>query len=179
MKCQQCEKPATFHITELTSGKPQEVHLCESCARNYLTETPSEEVEPAVGNLSGMLAQQMAVGETAEELARLERKACQKKLEFRKEGRLGCANDYSFFADELDPLIVNIHGETLHVGKVPKRAAGDQKTQTELIRLRRELKEAVQREEYERASELRDAIKALEEAEENAPAPKPQNSTEE
>ena len=103
MKCQQCEKPATFHITELTSGKPQEVHLCESCARNYLTETPSEEVEPAVGNLSGMLAQQMAVGETAEELARLERKACPvcgiTFLEFLKERRLGCANYYSFFAD--------------------------------------------------------------------------------
>ena len=24
MKCQQCDKPATFHITELTGGKPQD-----------------------------------------------------------------------------------------------------------------------------------------------------------
>ena len=33
MKCQQCEKPATFHITELTGGQPQELHLCEGCAK--------------------------------------------------------------------------------------------------------------------------------------------------
>ena len=33
MKCQKCERPATFHITELTGGKPQELHLCEEHAR--------------------------------------------------------------------------------------------------------------------------------------------------
>ena len=44
MKCQKCDKSATFHITELTGGKPQELHLCEEHAREYLTEpepTPS------------------------------------------------------------------------------------------------------------------------------------------
>ena len=177
MKCQQCEKPATFHITELTAGQPQEVHLCEQCARRYLTDA-SEPAPAATGNLSGMLAQQMAVGETAEELARLEKKACPvcgiTFLEFRKQGRLGCANDYSFFADELEPLILNIHGETLHLGKVPTRAAGDQQTQTEMIRLRREMKEAVGREEYERASELRDSIRRLEEKNQSAEADRPQ-----
>ena len=35
MKCQQCDKSATFHITELTGGKPQELHLCEEHARQY------------------------------------------------------------------------------------------------------------------------------------------------
>ena len=32
MKCQHCEKPATFHITDLVDGKPNELHLCEECA---------------------------------------------------------------------------------------------------------------------------------------------------
>ena len=32
MKCQRCDKSATFHITELTGGKPQELHLCEEHA---------------------------------------------------------------------------------------------------------------------------------------------------
>ena len=32
MKCQKCEKPATFHITDLVDGKPNELHLCEECA---------------------------------------------------------------------------------------------------------------------------------------------------
>lgn len=165
MNCQQCEKPATFHITELTEGEPQEVHLCEQCARTYLTDG-NEPEQAAVGNLSGMIAQQLAVGETAEELARLEQKTCPicgiSFLEFRKEGRLGCPNDYNFFSEELEPLVLNIHGETTHVGKVPKRTGGDRQKQTELIRLRREMKEAVTKEEYERASELRDSIHRLE-----------------
>ena len=32
MKCQKCDKPATFHITDLIDGKPNELHLCEECA---------------------------------------------------------------------------------------------------------------------------------------------------
>ncbi len=68
MKCQQCDKSATFHITELTGGKPQELHLCEEHARQYLTQ---QEDEPAVTpSLAGVLAHQLAVGQTAEELAR-------------------------------------------------------------------------------------------------------------
>ena len=37
MKCQYCEKPATFHITELTEPTgPQVMHLCEEHARGFL-----------------------------------------------------------------------------------------------------------------------------------------------
>ena len=39
--------------------------------------------------------------------------------EFRNQGRLGCPHDYVFFEKELDPLIMNIHGETTHTGKRP------------------------------------------------------------
>lgn len=165
MKCQKCDKSATFHITELSSGKPVELHLCEDHARSYLTET-DEEAAPAVSNLAGMLAQQL-VGETAEELARLEQKTCPvcgiTFLEFRKQGRLGCPNDYEFFRSELEPLITNIHGETQHMGKVPHHRGEDAGRKTELIRLRREMKEAVTNEQYERASELRDEIRRIEE----------------
>ena len=74
MKCQQCNKTATFHITELTKGKPQELHLCEEHARQYLTES---EEEPAVApSLAGVLAHQLAVGQTAEELAKLDQRSC-------------------------------------------------------------------------------------------------------
>lgn len=72
MKCQRCDKQATFHITELTGGKPQELHLCEEHARQYLTESDTEQQG---SNLAGALAQQL-VGGTAEELARLDQQAC-------------------------------------------------------------------------------------------------------
>jgi len=32
MKCDNCNKPATVHLTEIKSGKKIEKHLCEQCA---------------------------------------------------------------------------------------------------------------------------------------------------
>ncbi|QDS99730.1 UvrB/UvrC motif-containing protein [Adhaeretor mobilis] len=166
MKCQRCERPATFHITDLVDGEPNELHLCEECAQTYLTPTEEEaaEVMPA---MAGLLAQHLAVGESADDLKRLDQRACPvcgiTFLEFRKQGRLGCPHDYTFFAEELEPLLMNIHDDTQHIGKSPKCGAAGADQQTQIIRLRREMKEAVATESYERASELRDEIRALEE----------------
>lgn len=164
MKCQKCDKAATFHITELTGGKPQELHLCEEHARTYLTQNENEGTPSA--SLAGALAQQIAVGQTAEELARLDKKACPvcgiTFYEFRNQGRLGCPHDYVFFEKELEPLIVNIHGETEHAGKHPSKLRAGTDRRTDLIRLRREMKEAITHENYERASELRDEIRRIE-----------------
>jgi protein arginine kinase activator len=168
MKCQRCDKPATFHITELTAGKPQELHLCEEHARQYLTQSSSEPASATsmAAALAQQMAQHMTVGQTAEELARLDQQVCPvcgiTFYEFRNQGRLGCPYDYTAFDTQLQPLILNIHGETDHVGKTPKRCSGGSQQRTQLIRLRREMKEAVEAEDYERASQLRDEIRQIE-----------------
>jgi len=167
MKCQQCDKPATFHITELTGGKPQELHLCEDHARQYLTSSAGE--PSATGSMAAMLAHQMAVGQTAEELARLDQQSCPvcgiTFYEFRSQGRLGCPYDYVCFQTQLEPLIMNIHGELTHAGKHPRRPASGSEKRTQLIRLRRALKEAIEDEKYELASKLRDDIRRTEKEE--------------
>ncbi|MGD9647934.1 MAG: UvrB/UvrC motif-containing protein [Pirellulales bacterium] len=164
MKCQKCEKPATFHITELTSGKPQELHLCEDCARDYLTQPEGSETT-AAPSLAGQLAQHLAVGQTAQELARLDQQSCPvcgiTFFDFRNKGRLGCPHDYVCFQAELEKLLLNIHGETEHAGKRPARTPVGTDDQTQLIRLRREMKEAIDEERYERASELRDEMRKI------------------
>ena len=167
MKCQKCDRPATFHITDLVDGEPSELHLCEECAQSFLTpsqeDSQDQDVMPA---MAGLLAQHLAVGETADELARLDQRACPvcgiTFLQFRKQGRLGCPHDYVFFEKELEPLLMSIHDQTHHIGKSPKRCPHGADQQTQLIRLRREMKEAVSSEEYERASELRDKIREIE-----------------
>jgi len=160
LKCQQCDKTATYHITELTGGKPQELHLCEDHARHYLTAAEDEPEAPS--SLAGALAEQLSVSQTAEELARLDQLSCPvcgiTFYDFHSKGRLGCPHDYVCFAEELEPLIVNIHGDTQHVGKVPKHSAEGSERQTKLIQLRREIKEAVGEENYERAGKLKDEI---------------------
>ena len=164
MKCQHCEKPATFHITELTSEEPQEFHLCQDHAQIFLQK--SESSDSSAPTLANVLTQQLQVGQAAEELAALDKRTCPvcgiTFYEFRQHGRLGCAHDYVCFEAELDPLIVNIHDSNRHVGKKPKRGRHDTDSQTELIRLRREMKDAVGKEDYELASRLRDTIRKVE-----------------
>ncbi len=173
MKCQKCDKPATFHITDLVDGKPNELHLCEDCAHKFLAPAV-QEADETLPTMAGLLAQHLAVGETAEELARLDERTCPvcgiTFLEFRKQGRLCCPHYYVCFGSELEPLLLNIHGETRHVGKVPKRGANNAEQQTQLIVLRRQMKEAVASEEYERASKLRDEIRKIESTRETTKA---------
>src|SRR5688572_29794013 len=165
MKCQQCEKPATFHITELTGGQPQELHLCETCAKTYLTQGDSGNT-PVAPTLANVLAKQLQIGKAAEELAKLDQRSCPvcgiSFYEFRNQGRLGCPHDYVYFERELTPLIANIHGETQHIGKRPRGHEGGTDEQTQLIRLRREMDDAKQKEHYERAAKIRDQIRELE-----------------
>jgi len=172
MKCQQCDKQAVFHITELETGAVREVHLCEDHARAYLNQAEGAGgPEAAEGGVAGGT---LGVGQTADELAALDQKACDMCgitfFEFRNQGRLGCPHDYVHFAKELEPLIANIHGATEHTGRRPSRSpaapAGETEGTEELTRvigLRREMKDAIACEDYEKAKEDRDAIRAIEE----------------
>ncbi|NLF69090.1 MAG: DNA helicase UvrBC [Candidatus Anammoximicrobium sp.] len=165
MKCNKCEKPATFHITERVGGKEQweELHLCEDCAREYLSRS-SEPQESE--SLASALLQHLKIGQTAEELSKLDKKTCPvcgiTFYEFRHHGRLGCPNDYLCFQEQLEQLVENIHGATVHTGKRPKKSTCMLDKQTQLIRLRRDMRDAVHAEDYERASVLRDQIRELE-----------------
>ena len=163
MKCQKCAKPATFHITDIERGKPREYHLCDEHARQHLT--PSE--EPSETSAMGELAKKLAITPgVSREPSSADKQICPNCnitfLEFRNTGRLGCPYDYEVFRDELMPLLENIHDETRHSGKVPKRAPRNSQQQTTMIQLRNDLKRAVAAEDYESAARVRDQIRTLE-----------------
>jgi protein arginine kinase activator len=167
MKCQKCAKPATFHITDVVGkGKHREYHFCDEHARLHLA-PPDEVVEsPPISELAKKLALNVGASGTVREPSAADKQVCSvcqiTFLEFRNSGRLGCPYDYEVFRDELMPLLENIHGETRHSGKVPKRAPRNTQQQTALIQLRNELKRAVAAEDYEAAARLRDKIKSIE-----------------
>jgi protein arginine kinase activator len=162
MKCQKCTKAATLHITEIVSeDQIEELHLCEECAHKYLYE-PQQSKQTGIKQ-----APSAGASEEAEEPAVLNRE-CEvcglKFVDFRNTGRLGCPHDYNEFREELLPLLENIHGETRHCGKSPRRLPQAKQTQSELLQLRKQLLQAVNKEAYEEAARLRDRIRRLEES---------------
>lgn len=159
MKCQKCPKAASLHITEvLVDDQFEELHLCEECAHKYLYEPQQK---------SGAKSAEAVPTEEGDEVSGLNQRECPvcgiKFVEFRNSGRLGCPHDYQEFRDELAPLLENIHGETRHCGKTPRRLPQSKQMQTELLQLRKQLHQAVTKEAYEDAARIRDRIRHLEE----------------
>jgi protein arginine kinase activator len=161
-----------MHITELVSSKPaMQLHLCDECAHEYLSDP---QVKSEAGALAAAAGQHAAAQQAAaEDLSRLDQMICPvcgiSFLEFRKKGRLGCAFDYTAFAEELEPLIVSIHGESEHRGRAPQFGAENSVEWTKLIRLRSQLQDSIKEERYEEASRLRDQIKTVESTMPQAP----------
>jgi protein arginine kinase activator len=164
MKCQHCDKTATFHITELTHPEgPAILHLCEEHARDFFSQEGA--THPATA-LTNMLSKQLKLEKISEELAAVDNKQCPMCgitfADFRKGGRLGCPYDYIAFEDDLEPLLVNIQGATEHAGKIPHNLAGTPQRQFRLKQLKEEMKEAIDKEQYELAGKLRDRIASIE-----------------
>ena len=154
MKCQKCSKPATLHITEIEDGTPSEIHLCDECAREYLTHH--------VPTSAGGLAEHLTKLASEDDETDMACPGCGATWnEFRHSGRLGCPADYVAFAKGLLPLLESIHGATAHAGKTPRHAKPDGRRQAELRRLRQELKEAIAVEAYEQAARIRDRLREL------------------
>jgi len=158
MLCQHCKKQtATVHLTDLVKGEKNERHLCEECAaREGITVKPQMSLNEV---LNSFLMSQS----TVQELSKLKCPDCGTSfVEFRNQGLLGCANDYDAFGEALDSVIERSQdGQTQHIGKSPGAPAELDPVQKERLKLQRELRQAVETENYERAAELRDRLEEL------------------
>ncbi|MFC1706146.1 UvrB/UvrC motif-containing protein [Planctomycetota bacterium] len=168
MKCDSCDNNvATVHLTEIVNNKKKELHLCEECARSKGVSVKHSFTQASAP--SAPLANPPAIAKPkivlkADEFSGDSCPACGHTFgEFRKSGRLGCANDYAAFKRGLIPLLDKIHGHVTHAGKVPAHVHGRIARQKQIAQLREALNRAIQREEYEAAAELRDKIYKLEE----------------
>jgi protein arginine kinase activator len=169
MHCDFCNKPAVVHETTVRNGVKKEVHLCEEHAAEsgiampghqpinqiltqYVISHPSNDSDPNQG--------------TAARQAGVSRKTCpdcgMTYARFRKTGILGCASCYDAFGDQLAPLIERAQNAgTHHTGKAPRRSGKSIDQQLLRQRLIRQLDEAVEAEQYERAAKIRDMLNGL------------------
>lgn len=156
--CQRCKQTkATVHITDTFPTK-REQHLCEECAEKEGVilkqhHTTKEILQQFIKQKTGLDAGEGIVCSQCGLSFR----------EFQSKGQLGCPNDYEAFKDVLVPLIERAHeGATHHVGKVPSNVEPTVRREAGLLRLRRQLKDAVDQENYEVAARVRDEIQTLE-----------------
>ncbi|HHY81204.1 MAG TPA: hypothetical protein GX505_00800 [Clostridiales bacterium] len=164
MLCQECkQKPATVHMTKIINNHKTELHLCEDCARQR-----ESFINIPTFSVNDLIASFMDMGQAKPAFEKLSPSKCavcgMDFNQFKNIGRLGCQECYKYFGDELGPILRKIQGSTQHTGKVPKRSGSALLTKKQIQKLKAELKKAVEIEAYEKAAELRDKIRELEQS---------------
>ena len=161
MFCQNCESnKATNHIHTVVNGVVTDMYLCSECAKSINKSFQSDDM---FGLLSSFL--KSAAEPTAKKIVC---ECCGCSFEdISKTGKVGCGNCYKTFMKQLEPALIRIHGRTNHLGKRNsnmKYAESENNIEKnentdEIKKLKRELKTAIENEEYEKAAVLRDEIK--------------------
>lgn len=174
VKCDQCDNEATVHEVTRQNGVKFEKHLCEACAAQ-------QGISPQPMPIQQMMTKvtvTKGVGVTIQMGVAVPKQVCPAcRLtfqEFKQGGVVGCPECYRAFEEQLGPMIERAHeGGSKHTGKVPRRACKAEKGTTaaglsllqeraeRLLRIKKQLDDAVAHEQYERAAVLRDELRKL------------------
>jgi len=157
MLCDICNKhDATMHLTEIVNEKVTEMHICSSCAKTKAQELKEQlSIADLAGGLSG-------IAESRKDETTIKCTSCGLTYaDFRKKGRLGCAQCYTVFRQQLIPLLKRIHSSVHHAGKFPLRMASRMTLEAKTKELKEKLERAIKLEDYEEAARLRDEMRKL------------------
>ena len=157
MLCSICnKKEATVFFSKVDEhNKVQKMNLCEECSKEKEPEDPTSF---AFADLLLGLGASKEI-EQASEGAQLKCPRCGfTQSDFKKSGRLGCADCYLTFAEPLEGLLKTMHKGTKHVGKVPQVLQKGRDISNRLKSLQKDLDKAVAGENFEQAAKLRDEI---------------------
>jgi protein arginine kinase activator len=159
MLCNICkEKEATVHLTQIAGDKVQKVDLCEDCAKHKGVNDPT-------GFSLADLLMGIGASQEFEQATGGSDVKCSKcgftQADFKKTGRLGCAECFHTFADGLEGLLKTMHKGTRHVGKAPQALQQNRDLSDRLTTLQKKLAKAIEGENFELAATLRDEIKQM------------------
>ena len=161
-KCDQCDRPATYHAVEIIKGKKIEKHLCDQHAAE-----DGLGIKSAHAPINELLTNFVKATGSEKPAASLDL-TCQdcglSFSEFRDKSLLGCPGCYAAFEAPLSSLLERAHeGGSHHIGKTPRRSGGaGEQRQLQITRIRKRLDDAVEAEDYELAAQLRDDLSDLE-----------------
>ncbi len=161
MLCNICkENEATVHLTQIVGDKMQKVDLCEGCSK-----------EKGVSDPTGFSLADLLLGlgaaQDMEQAAAGTELRCPHcgftQVDFKKAGRLGCAECYTTFAEGLEGLLKTMHKATRHSGKVPQALRLSKDFKEKIKALQKKLDKAVVDEDFEQAAQVRDEMKQVKE----------------
>jgi protein arginine kinase activator len=155
-QCDVCAKnEAVMKVRQVDKdGNASELSICVECAQKRgLTK-----VEELKTNVAELLDEMKGRIEAKDSKALCPR-CGMSYADFKRQGRVGCAQCYTAFHDQLVPVLRRLHSAAQHVGKTTStgRKAAQERLTAEW--LRGELKKAVDGEDYERAATLRDQLR--------------------
>src|SRR5437773_1913528 len=161
MLCDICKQNvATVHLTQMVEGKTKKVDLCEACSKEKGVSDPTgfSLADLLLGLGAAQEMEQAAAG------AELRCPTCGfTQADFKKAGRLGCADCYTTFAEGLEGLLKTMHKATRHSGKVPQALRLSKDFKEKIKALQKKLDKAVADEDFEQAAKVRDEMKQVKE----------------
>ena len=157
MFCENCgQREATTVLKQTVNGETHRMHLCSYCANSMLLDNFFSDF-----SINNIFAKNMSAMPKSKKVC----DQCHTSMdEIMNPGKIGCAQCYETFSTELARTIEKIHGKSSHIGKVPKSAQGTIKIKNLLTEYRMELNRLVSQQEFEKAAEMRDKIRELEES---------------
>ena len=171
--CMRCNKNyATVKLTKIVGGKVKEINLCKECAsevspyQKKLTESQANLADILQKLISGSATVKGEEAEPAprEETVKATCSRCRTTFEqYRSSLFLGCTECYEAFEKHLIPELRRLHGSVQHTGKIPYHQRERFERQKMINKIQRELEKSIEDEQFERAAELRDKIRALQE----------------
>jgi len=160
--CEDChEREATIHLTQVVGNKQIVLNLCSQCAAKRGFDNPLKNVPFPLGDFLSSMVEKSPSGDS-EALQKLVCSGCGMTFsEFRNTGRFGCGKCYEAFHAQLDELLRKVHGANRHSGKFPSGSPERMQPLREERKLQEELRSAIETEDFEKAAELRDRLKAM------------------
>lgn len=173
--CEKCnKKKATVFYNENINGKVRSYNLCADCAKMMRDAGELEDFSSPFASFASPFSSVedsffndfFSLPHHAGGSVLSAPKACPlcgaTLADISATGKVGCATCYEVFHEVLEPTVQAAHGKTKHIGKVARGHRAKRERADRLAELRKQLKAAVETENFEEAVRLRDQIRTLE-----------------
>lgn len=178
MKCQNCgENEANVRYTQIINGVKKEMALCDECSKSLGLQSLDFNIPISFSSFLGQfLEEDNNILDSIVSQNELKCDKCDMTYnEFMKNGKFGCDNCYTAFANQVNMILKNLQGNDKHIGRKynliestseekveNKQNLVSKENDNKTDKLKKDLKKAIEEERYEEAAKIRDEIKKIE-----------------